>query len=468
MKFEKEIKNLAKQLNKTVVFPEANVSDYIVEAAKYLTKKKLVNVILLGDESSLVLRYKNLKNITIINPKTSDISDELAKVYYEKRKHKGITLDDAYSEILDPICFGALLVYVGIADCMVAGAETTTKKVIKRCLEVLKLEESNFVSSCMVISGKNSIIKDQKAILLADCALNINPDKEQIKKIALQTALTAKYLDIEPKIAMLSYSTNGSAGGESAEKIRLAAADLKKDLDLLVEGEMQLDAAISQRVLNKKFRGSRIKGTANVLIFPDLQSGNIAYKAIEYFGHLNAYGPILQGLSRPVADLSRGASVKEIVHTTLITVVLCEWNKFWKNACKNCLNVVIYPCETSQGIFFMTVDTKNYYGRITISDNSIAVVAGYAALDCYGVVDLVSNSFKDSFAELFKKQRYSRGVKISSVDSRIFIDIYCIFKYGVSVSAVAESLKSAVKYSVENFTGMIVDTVNVHVVGVRV
>lgn len=116
----------------------------------------------------------------------------------------------------------------------------------------------------------------------------------------------------------------------------------------------------------------------------------------------------------------------------------------------------------------MTVDTKNYYGRITISDECIAIVAGYAALDCYGVVDLVANSLKDSLTELFKKQQCSKGVKISNVDNRIFIDIFCILKYGVSVSAVAESLKSAVKYSVENFTGMIVDTVNVHVVGVRV
>ena len=116
----------------------------------------------------------------------------------------------------------------------------------------------------------------------------------------------------------------------------------------------------------------------------------------------------------------------------------------------------------------MTVDTKNYYGRITISDECIAIVAGYAALDCYGVVDLVANLLKDSLTELFKKQQYSKGVKISNVDNRIFIDIFCILKYGVSVSAVAESLKSAVKYSVENFTGMIVDTVNVHVVGVRV
>ena len=116
----------------------------------------------------------------------------------------------------------------------------------------------------------------------------------------------------------------------------------------------------------------------------------------------------------------------------------------------------------------MTVDTKNYYGRITISDECIAIVAGYAALDCYGCVDLVANSLKDSLTELFKKQQYSKGVKISNVDNRIFIDIFCILKYGVSVSAVAESLKSAVKYSVENFTGMIVDTVNVHVVGVRV
>ncbi|MBO4413033.1 MAG: phosphate acetyltransferase [Clostridia bacterium] len=324
MKFEKDIENLAKQLKKTVVFPEASVSDYIVEAAKYLTKHKLANVIILGDESSLVLRYKNLKNITIINPKTSDIADELAKIYFEKRKHKGITLEDAYTEILDPICFGALLVFGGIADCMVAGVETPTKKVIKRCLEVLKASQSNFVSSCMVISGKNSTMKREKVLFLSDCALNISPDKNQIKNIALQTALTAKCLNVEPKIALLSYSTNGSAAGESAEKMKAVAADLKQDLDLLVEGEMQLDAAVCPRILKKKFRGSRIKNQANVLIFPDLQSGNIAYKAIEYFGHLNAYGPILQGLSKPVADLSRGASVKEIIQTTLITCVLCE------------------------------------------------------------------------------------------------------------------------------------------------
>ena len=324
MNFEARIRKEAKLLNKTVVFPEAGFSDKIVEAAKYLTKKNLANVILLGDESSLVLRYKNLKNITIINPKTSDISHDLAKVYFEKRKHKGISLENAENEILDPICFGALLVDVGVADCMVAGVETTTKHVIKRALEVLKYEKENFVSSSMILSGKNKIMPKGNVLLLADCALNINPSQEEIEKISLQTAITAKSLNISPKIALLSYSTNGSAGGENAEKMHKAAEYLKKDLELIVDGEVQLDVAINKDICKKKYPNSRLNGDANILIFPNLDSGNITYKTMERFGGINAYGPILQGLSKPVADLSRGSSTSEIVVTALITCLFCE------------------------------------------------------------------------------------------------------------------------------------------------
>ena len=322
----KNIVALAKKKNKVIVFPEASFSDRIIKAASYFNEKKIANVILIGDESALVLRYKNLKGMTIINPKTSDIYGDLVEALLEKRKGKGLTEEEAKTLVLDPIYFGALLVETGVADCMVAGAETASSKVIKAALQVVGLENgAKIASSFMLLQGKNKVMPKGEMLLLADVALNINPDENEIQEIALQTANSAKKLfGLDPKVALLSYSTNGSAGGESAVKMRNASTELKNNKNLLVDGEMQLDCALIPAVSNLKYPNSTIAGRANVLIFPDLNSGNIAYKAMERFGGLRAIGPILQGLNKPINDLSRGATLEDIIFTSALTILMTE------------------------------------------------------------------------------------------------------------------------------------------------
>ncbi len=315
----------AKKRDKVIVFPEAGFSDRIIKAAEFLNSKKIAKVVLLGDESALVLRYKNLKGMTIINPRTSDIGDELVKVLYQKRKSKGMTVEEAENLVSDPIVFGALLVETGFADCMVAGAETTSSKVIKTALQIVGVKnKGEIASSFILIQGKNKYMPKGGELLLADVGLNINPTAEEIAIIASQTARSAESLfEIAPKVALLSYSTNGSAGGESAEKMRDAAKILKaENHNFVVDGEMQLDSALIPNVCKLKYPNSNIQGDANVLIFPDLQSGNIAYKAIERFGNLRAVGPIIQGLNKPINDLSRGASVEDIIFTSALTILM--------------------------------------------------------------------------------------------------------------------------------------------------
>lgn len=321
----KDILKEAKKKDKIIVFPEAGYSDRIINAAQIINKKKIAKVVLLGDESSLVLRYKNLQGMTIINPKTSDIGFELANVLYNKRKEKGITKEEAENLVADPIYFGALLVETGFADCMVAGAETSSSKVIKTALQVVGVKnQGEIASSFMLIQGKNKVMPKEQLLLLADIGLNINPTAEQLAVIANQTANSAKDIfDIFPRVSMLSYSTNGSAGGESAEKVRNATNLLKSQNPFYsIDGEMQLDAALIPSVCKSKYPNSNIKGDANVLIFPDLQSGNIAYKAIQRFGNLTAVGPIIQGLNKPINDLSRGATVEDIIFTSAITILM--------------------------------------------------------------------------------------------------------------------------------------------------
>lgn len=315
----------AKKRDKVIVFPEAGFSDRIIKAAEFLNSKKIAKVVLLGDESALVLRYKNLKGMTIINPRTSDIGDELVKVLYQKRKSKGMTVEEAENLVSDPIVFGALLVETGFADCMVAGAETTSSKVIKTALQIVGVKnKGEIASSFILIQGKNKYMPKGGELLLADVGLNINPTAEEIAIIASQTARSAESLfEIAPKVALLSYSTNGSAGGESAEKMRDAAKILKaENHNFVVDGEMQLDSALIPNVCKLKYPNSNIQGDGNVLIFPDLQSGNIAYKAIERFGNLRAVGPIIQGLNKPINDLSRGASVEDIIFTSALTILM--------------------------------------------------------------------------------------------------------------------------------------------------
>lgn len=320
---ENRLIKIAKKKYKTIVFPEAGFSSRIIEAVKILHKKKICKVVLLGDESALVLRYKDqIKGMTIINPKTSEIYNELVELLLKKRKEKGLAQEEAEKLVLDPICFGTLLVEAGMADGMVAGAETSSEKVIRYALQIIKAKEKNeIVSSFMILRGKKNAFKNRNTIFASDISLNVNPSAEELAQIAKQTAKSFEtFVGEKAKVAMLSYSTNGSGKGESVNKVRTATAILKnKRID--VDGEIQLDAAVSNKVARIKNSNGVLTGNANVLIFPDLNSGNICYKTIQYFGNAKAIGPILQNLKKPVNDVSRGCSVKDIVLVSAVTAI---------------------------------------------------------------------------------------------------------------------------------------------------
>ena len=317
----KDFYNKARKLSKSIVFPEVGFSARTIEAVKRIAKKKIAKPILIGDESALILRDKSLSNFQIINPYTFSARDELIKRLYQKRKDKGLTLEEAQKLAMDPYYFATLLVDMGFADGMVAGAEATTAKTIKPALQLIKgKKKSSAISSCFIMFGKNSFIKDE-CLILADCGVIMHPSSDQLYQIACQSVQTYKSLGLaNPKVAFLSFSTKGSASDESVEIIREAYEKFKKT-GVVCDGEIQFDAAMVEDVAKNKCPNSPLKGKANILIFPDLNSGNICYKAMQYMGHVNAVGPILQGLKKPINDLSRGCSIDDIVTATAITVL---------------------------------------------------------------------------------------------------------------------------------------------------
>ena len=321
----KKILKLAKQKQKTIVFPEVSFSDRTFEAVKYLRKKGIVKPLLVGDASALILRDKDFEDFEIVNPVTFPDRDKLIKTLYEKRKEKGMTLQEADELEKDPYYFGTLLVECGYADGMVSGAECPTSTAIRPALQIIKAKKKNdLVSSCMLLCGKNKFTKG-KAFILSDCGLIEKPDSETLVSIAQHATKFANDFGFEPKVAFLSYSTKGSAKGEEIARVRTAYEKFKKkEKNVVCDGEIQLDAALVPQVAKTKCKDSPLGGDANVLIFPDIQSGNIAYKSMQYFGRLNAVGPILVGLKKPVNDLSRGASVEDIVVVSAVTALQCE------------------------------------------------------------------------------------------------------------------------------------------------
>lgn len=320
----KSIYKKARNLQKTIVFPEAEFSERTLNAIKIIAKKKIAVPILIGDESGLILRDKSLLGYQIINPKTFEHKDKLAKCLYNKRKEKGMSLEEAEKLTLDPYYFATLLVEVGYADGMVAGAEASTANTVRPALQIIKAKKKGgVVSSCFFVYGKNKFLKD-KSLILSDCGVLPNPSADELAQIAVDSVKTYKSLGLsEPKVAFLSYSSKGSAKSESVEKVASAYQKFKKT-GICCDGELQFDAAMVEKVAKQKAPNSPIKGDANILIFPDLNSGNICYKAIQYIGGLNAVGPILQGLNKPINDLSRGCSVEDIVTITAITALQAE------------------------------------------------------------------------------------------------------------------------------------------------
>ena len=308
----------AKTLNKTIVLAEGE-EPRTVEAAQTIVKNKIANVILLGDEEKLktMYPYANFDNIKIVNPLTADIED-YANTLYELRKAKGMTPEDARKEIRKYLNYGAMMIKKGDADGMVAGAINSTGNVLRAGLTIVKTKPGiKTVSSCFLMAFEGTPYKDRDIMVFGDCAVNINPTAEQLSDIAISSVATAKDLAgiAEPKVAMLSFSTKGSAKHEFVDKVVEATALVKeKAPEIDVDGELQVDAAIVPSV-------GRLKAPN-----PDLQSGNIGYKLTQRFSGATAIGPICQGFAKPINDLSRGCTSDDIVAVVAITSVQASQN----------------------------------------------------------------------------------------------------------------------------------------------
>lgn len=301
---------------KVIVLPEAGYSDRVVKAGVLAAKRKIAKIVFLVKDNQLKGQTFDEDYIKVVNIKKSDLRPVLASALHMKRANKGVTLEMAEGMINDPIYFATVMVDLGLADGLVCGAETSTSNTLRPALQIIKGKDGQRVSSFF------HMYKDKTNMLFADCGLVENPTAEELCDIAYQSYQSAKTIcGIKtPRIAFLSYSTKGSADGEVPQKSRLAyELFAKKYPDIIADGELQLDSAIVPSVAKLKCTNSPVAGRANVLIFPDLQSGNIGYKLAQRLGGFTAVGPICQGLNKPVNDVSRGASIEEIVSAIQIT-----------------------------------------------------------------------------------------------------------------------------------------------------
>ncbi|NLR92317.1 MULTISPECIES: phosphate acetyltransferase [Flammeovirga] len=320
--FQYQLTERARQKKARIVLPEGN-DPRILEASAILSSQDIVDIILLGNKEEIVdVARKNAINIDfdlleIINPVEYHKFSEYVNTLYELRKHKGMNLDMATDAMSDVSYFGTMMVQMGDANGMVSGAVHTTAATIRPALQVIKTKPgTSVVSSVFFMSLPDRVL------VYGDCAVNPNPNSEQLAEIALSSAETAIAFGIEPKIAMLSYSSGSSGSGEQVEKVRKATEIAQeKRPDLKIEGPIQYDAAVDPKVGAQKMPGSEVAGQANVLIFPDLNTGNNTYKAVQRETGAIAIGPVLQGLNKPVNDLSRGCLVEDILNTVIITAI---------------------------------------------------------------------------------------------------------------------------------------------------
>ncbi|NMA96078.1 MAG: phosphate acetyltransferase [Clostridiales bacterium] len=319
----------AKSNKKTIVLPEGT-EERIIEAAAKITEAGLADVVLLGNAEDILDRGSKLdmSAVTIVDPSTSCKKDEYVEELVKLRAHKGLTKGQAEELILDPLYFGTMMVQMGNADGLVAGAINSTGDVLRPALQLIKTAPGiSIVSSFFIMEVLYKEEYGQDGVLLfADCAINPNPNAQQLAEIAVTSAKTGHDLvGLDPRVAMLSFSTKGSACHEHVDKV-IEATQIAKKLDpgIMLDGELQADAALVESVGQLKCPDSEVAGRANILVFPDLQSGNISYKLVERLGKARAIGPICQGIAKPVNDLSRGCSVEDIVNVVAITAIQAQ------------------------------------------------------------------------------------------------------------------------------------------------
>ena len=320
----------AKSNKQRIVLPES-LEERTITAADRALADGLAEIILIGNKEEILayaekLGLRNIGKATIIDPATSEKTAEYAKLLYELRKNKGMTPEQAAKTVLDPLYFGCLIIKSGDADGQISGALSTTGETLRPALQIIKCSPGiTCVSGAMLMLTQAPEYGENGVLVIGDVAVTPAPDAGQLAQIAVCTARTAKSVAgfADPRVAMLSFSTKGSAKHEVVDKVVEATA-LAKELDpsLKIDGELQADAALVPSVGKKKAPGSEIAGSANVLVFPNLEVGNIAYKLIQRLGHAEAIGPILQGIAKPVNDLSRGCSVDDVYK--LIAITACQ------------------------------------------------------------------------------------------------------------------------------------------------
>ena len=327
MNFSEQMKDKARKAQKTIVFPEGH-EERTIQAARSVCDEKLASeVTLIGKEEEIRTAAgktgTDLSGIEILDPWHSPQLEEFAKDYYELRKHKGMTLEQARGAIMDPLKWGALMVRNDVANAMVAGAENSTANVLRAAFTIVKTAEGvQYASSCFVMVHPDGNWGANGNMIFADCATIPDPTVDQLAEIAIASSESCRtFFGVEPVTAMLSYSTKGSGKGPNVDKVveALKIARTKRP-DLHLDGELQVDAALVPEIAASKAPESTVAGKANVLIFPDLTAGNIAYKLVQRLAGAEAFGPFLQGFAKPVSDLSRGCSVDDIINTAAVTL----------------------------------------------------------------------------------------------------------------------------------------------------
>lgn len=318
--FLDRMKAAAKADKKTIVLPEGE-DPRTIEAARAIVEEGLADLIILGDPAAI-----DVPGVTVVDPKTSDKHEAYAQKFAELRAKKGVTIEQAREQMDDATYFGTMMVKMGDADGLVSGACHSTANTLRPALQILKTAPGTKLVSAFFVMCTSTDFGQDGTLMFADCGLNIDPSAEELSEIAIATGNTWKqFMTDEPKVAMLSFSTKGSAKGDVPTKVQEATQLVhEKAPELALDGDLQLDAALVQSVADLKAPGSAVAGKANILVFPDLEAGNIGYKLVQRFAGADAYGPILQGIAKPVNDLSRGCSAEDIVGVVAITAVQAQ------------------------------------------------------------------------------------------------------------------------------------------------